>query len=304
MMDVVANGLIIIKNAEIRRKKECVIYPASKLLGNILRVMQKYGYIGEFEYIDDGRSGKFKVQLLGRINKCAAIKPRFPVKVKEFEEWEKRYLPARDVGILIVSTPQGVMSHHEAKKKGIGGCLIAYKEIKTVEIPEEVEVEVEGRKVTVKGPLGTLTKDFSHAPISIKTEDRKVVVETLWPKKKERALVGTIAAHIKNMIIGVTKGFTYKLKIVFSHFPISVKVEGDKVVIENFLGERGKRIAKIIGNAKVRVEKDDVIVQGIDIESVGQTAANIEKATRIKDKDPRVFLDGIYIYEKKIGMEI
>ena len=126
MMDVVANGLIIIKNAEIRRKKECVIYPASKLLGNILRVMQKYGYIGEFEYIDDGRSGKFKVQLLGRINKCAAIKPRFPVKVKEFEEWEKRYLPARDVGILLVSTPQGVMSHHEAKKKGIGGCLIAY----------------------------------------------------------------------------------------------------------------------------------------------------------------------------------
>ena len=88
--------------------------------------MQKHGYIGEFEYIDDGRSGKFRVQLLGRINKCRAIKPRFPVKVREFEEWEKRFLPSRDIGILIVSTPQGVMSHREAKAKGIGGRLLAF----------------------------------------------------------------------------------------------------------------------------------------------------------------------------------
>jgi len=126
MMDPVANGLTTIMNNEMRRKRECVIYPASKLLGRILRVMQMHGYIGEFEYIDDGRSGKFRVQLLGRINKCRAIKPRFPVKVREFEEWEKRFLPSRDIGILIVSTPQGVMSHREAKAKGIGGRLLAF----------------------------------------------------------------------------------------------------------------------------------------------------------------------------------
>jgi len=91
-----------------------------------LRVMQLNGYIGEFEFIDDGRSGKFKVQLLGRINKCGAIRPRFPVKVDEIEEWEKKFLPSRDVGLLIISTSRGVLSHKEAKEKGIGGRLLAY----------------------------------------------------------------------------------------------------------------------------------------------------------------------------------
>jgi len=125
-MDVVANGLTAIKNAEMRRMKSCVIWPASKLLGRVLRVMQMHGYIGEFEFIDDGRTGKFRVQLLGRINNCRAIKPRYPVKRHEFEYWEKRYLPSRDMGILVVSTPEGVMSHREAKKRGLGGRLIAF----------------------------------------------------------------------------------------------------------------------------------------------------------------------------------
>ncbi|MCD6242871.1 30S ribosomal protein S8 [Candidatus Bathyarchaeota archaeon] len=126
MMDTLANGLTTIMNNEMRRKKECVITPASKLLGRVLRIMQLNGYIGEFEFIDDGRSGKFKVQLLGRINKCGAIKPRYPVKADEFEKWEKQFLPARDIGLLIVSTPQGVMSHKEAKQKKVGGRLLAY----------------------------------------------------------------------------------------------------------------------------------------------------------------------------------
>jgi len=126
MMDTLANGLTIIMNNEIRNKRECVIAPASKLLGRVLRVMQLSGYIGEFEFIDDGRSGKFRVQLLGRINKCGAIKPRYPVKADEFETWEKRFLPARDIGVLVVSTPQGVMSHKEAKHKRIGGRLLAF----------------------------------------------------------------------------------------------------------------------------------------------------------------------------------
>lgn len=125
-MDTLANGLITIMNDELRNKRECVISPASKLLGRVLRIMQLNGYIGEFEFVDDGRSGKFKVQLLGRINKCGAIKPRFAVKVDEFEEWEKKFLPSRDVGILIISTPKGVLSHREAKEKRLGGRLTAF----------------------------------------------------------------------------------------------------------------------------------------------------------------------------------
>lgn len=126
MMSTLANGLNIIMNSEARNKRECIISPAPKLLGRVLKVMQQNGYIGEFEYIDDGRSGKFKVQLLGRINKCGAIRPHFPVKAKEFEEWEKCYLPSRDIGILVVSTSQGVLSHKEAKEKKIGGRLLAF----------------------------------------------------------------------------------------------------------------------------------------------------------------------------------
>jgi small subunit ribosomal protein S8 len=126
LMDTLANGLTTIINNEMRNKRECVITPASKLLGRVLRIMQLNGYIGEFEFIDDGRSGKFKVQLLGRINKCGAIKPRFPVRIEEFEEWEKKFLPSRDVGILIVSTPKGVLSHREAKEKLVGGRLLAF----------------------------------------------------------------------------------------------------------------------------------------------------------------------------------
>ena len=126
MMDTLANGLTSIANNELRNKLECVVSPASKLLGRVLRIMQLNGYIGEFEFVDDGRSGKFKVQLLGRVNKCGAIKPRFAVKSDAFETWEKTYLPSRDVGTLIVSTPQGVLSHREAKAKRTGGRLLAF----------------------------------------------------------------------------------------------------------------------------------------------------------------------------------
>jgi large subunit ribosomal protein L6 len=179
----------------------------------------------------------------------------------------------------------------------------AVEVVKTVEVPEGVELSIENKRVTVKGEKGTLTRDFSYAPVEIELDDKTIRVYAKWPRKKEAALVGTISAHIQNMITGVTKGFTYKLKIVFSHFPISVKVQGDKILIENFTGEKTPRIAKIVGSAKVTVKGDDVIVQGINIEDVGQTATNIEQATKIKKKDPRIFLDGIYIYERKEGME-
>jgi small subunit ribosomal protein S8 len=126
IMDTLANGLTTMMNNEMRNKRECVISPASKLLGRVLRVMQLNGYIGEFEFVDDGRAGKFKVQLLGRINKCGAVKPRFSVKSDEFERWEKRLLPSRDIGVLVISTSHGVFSHQEVKKKAIGGRLLAF----------------------------------------------------------------------------------------------------------------------------------------------------------------------------------
>ncbi|HLN46217.1 MAG TPA: 30S ribosomal protein S8 [Candidatus Sulfotelmatobacter sp.] len=125
-MDTLTNGLVTVINNEMRNKRECVISPASKLLGRVLRIMQLNGYIGEFEFIDDGRSGKFKVQLLGRINKCGAVKPRFSVKVDEFQDWEKKFLPSRDVGLMVVSTSKGVIAHREAAEKNLGGRLLAF----------------------------------------------------------------------------------------------------------------------------------------------------------------------------------
>jgi large subunit ribosomal protein L6 len=174
---------------------------------------------------------------------------------------------------------------------------------KTVQIPEDVDVTVEGKKITVKGPKGVLSRDFSYAPVTIELNGKSICISAEWPRKKEASLVGTIYSHIQNMITGVRKGFTYKLKIVFSHFPISVKVKDRMVLIENFTGERNPRKAKIVGDVKVIVQSEDVIVQGINVEDVSQTAANIEQATKVRRKDPRVFLDGIYIYERSEGMQ-
>ena len=172
-----------------------------------------------------------------------------------------------------------------------------------VEIPEGVNVEIDGMKVKVQGPKGEVSRDFSHARgIILRKEDGKVVIEAFFADSRRRALIGTIAAHIKNMITGVTKGFRYKLKIMYSHFPMKVEVrEGDGlVVINNFLGEKAPRKARIMPGAKVTVKGQDVIVEGIDIEAVAQTAANIELATKVKGKDRRKFMDGIYIYTREV----
>ncbi|MCE4625653.1 MAG: 30S ribosomal protein S8 [Desulfurococcales archaeon] len=129
MLDTLANALATIQNAEMRGKPEAIIMPASKLIAAVLRVMQKEGYIGEFEYINDGRWGKFRVKLLGRINKTGVVKPRTPISYKELmrlPESLRKYLASRDIGILILTTSQGVMSHREALEKKIGGIVIAY----------------------------------------------------------------------------------------------------------------------------------------------------------------------------------
>ena len=125
-MDTLANAFSSMLNSELRNKRECLISPASKLIGSVLRVLQVGGYIGKFEFIDDGRFGKFDVQLLGRINDCGIVKPRSSCKAEDLETWEKRFLPSKDLGLIIVSTPNGIMSHRDAKQKSIGGFLLAF----------------------------------------------------------------------------------------------------------------------------------------------------------------------------------
>ena len=167
-----------------------------------------------------------------------------------------------------------------------------------ISIPDGVDVTIDGG-VTVKGPKGELSRKFNHSEISMAVEDDRVVLEVKFPKKKDKAMIGTVRAHISNMITGVTEGFRYRMKIVYAHFPMSVKVAGDKVVIENFLGERHPRTARIVGDTKVQVKGDEVEITGINKEHVGQTMANIEQATKIKGRDPRVFQDGIYLVSKE-----
>ena len=128
-LNTLTNALITIYNNEIRRNKQAVIMPASKLIINVLRVMQKEGYIGEFEFIDDGRAGKIVVQLLGRVNKCGPITPRYPLKYRDLlrlPDYIRRYLPSKEIGIIIVSTPKGVMTHKDAIRERIGGIALGY----------------------------------------------------------------------------------------------------------------------------------------------------------------------------------
>ncbi len=133
-----------------------------------------------------------------------------------------------------------------------------------IEIPEGVEVIIENNMVTVKGPNGEDSRKFTYPNVSIKKDEDNVVLETAFPKKKDKAMIGTTKAHINNMITGVTDGFEYHMKIVFAHFPMTVKVEKDIVSIDNFLGERHPRSAKIVGSAKVAVKGDEVTITGIN----------------------------------------
>ncbi len=175
---------------------------------------------------------------------------------------------------------------------------------KSMTIPESVQLTIDGRKVRVTGPGGTLEEDFSHLPVYFALEGGAIRVYRPWARKREVALVGTALAHLRNMIRGVTSGYTCKLKIVYAHFPMTIKIQEKerRVMIENFTGEKTPRIARIVGSAKVKVAGDEIYVQGNNLRDVSQTGANIEAATKIKDKDQRVFLDGIYVFDKSEGM--
>src|SRR5438132_1237593 len=200
LQDPLNDAMATIRNAEAAGKTECVIRPASKLIGRVLKVMQDHEYIQSFELIEDGR------------------------------------------------------------------------------------------------------RKLSHPRIQIVVQGKQAKVRCEYPRRREGALVGTFAAHLRNMIVGVTEGYAYEMKIVYSHFPVKATVKGPEFIIENFLGEKFPRKTRIVGETKVEVKGDQVLLSGPDVEAVGQTAANIELATRIRGFDPRIFQDGIYI-TKKAGKE-
>lgn len=175
---------------------------------------------------------------------------------------------------------------------------VAPKVTKSVAIPSEVKTTFKHSTLTISGPKGTLTRDFSHPRIAIRVSKGEIIIESIMPKKKVSALVGTWEAHINNMITGVMQGYRYTLKVVYSHFPVKTILKDDEFLIENFLGESHPRKARILGDTKVDIKSDIITVSGIDIELVSQSAANIELATKIRRYDPRVFQDGIYLIEK------
>ncbi len=173
------------------------------------------------------------------------------------------------------------------------------KEIaRKIEIPEGVSVSLSRDVFTARGPKGTVERKFWYPGIRIEVEEEKILVDAESSRKEQKAMVGTFTSHIKNLIIGVSEGFECKMTIVYAHFPMQVKVEGKTFIIGNFLGEKKPRVAKILGETKVKVSGSEVIVTGINKEDVGQTAANIEQKTKIKRFDPRTFQDGIYIVQK------
>ena len=173
----------------------------------------------------------------------------------------------------------------------------------TIDIPEGVEANLEGSKLTVKGKEGENSREFNLRGVEFRIEGKKIILEHKKATKSEKKIINTIVAHIKNMIKGVQEKFEYQLKACFSHFPINVKVEGDVAHIKNFLGEKIDRKCKIPKNVDVKVDRDIITVSSVDRELAGQTAANLEAATKVGRRDRRIFQDGIFIISKA-GREI
>ena len=172
-----------------------------------------------------------------------------------------------------------------------------------IEIPEGVEIKIENGTINVKGPEGENKRIFDLRKIALEKKENKIIMGSKKATKKEKKMINTMTAHIKNMIKGTKEKFEYKLKIVFSHFPITVEVQGDKAIIKNFLGEKVPREVKVPKDAEIKVDKDIITVTSINKEIAGQAAANLESATKIKMRDRRIFQDGIYI-TNKAGREI
>jgi len=159
-----------------------------------------------------------------------------------------------------------------------------------VAIPEGVTVEIKGRDVTAKGPNGTVTKRFS-ALVKIERKDNELVVQG---SEKEKAYIGTVESLLGSMMTGAKEGFQNQLKVLYAHFPVTLEVKGDRVLVKNFIGEKHPRKARIMGGTKVEVKGQNITVSGPDKEAVGQTAANLKAAMKIRKKDLRVFQDGVF----------
>ena len=172
-----------------------------------------------------------------------------------------------------------------------------------IQIPKDVKVNLKGSMLHVQGPLGKVYKNFKKIPVIIQIKDDKIILKKTGDRKKHQAILNTAKSLIQTLCIGVTDGFTIKMKIVYSHFPITVNVEGKKVLIKNFQGERAPRISMIRGDTKIVVKGDDIILTGPVLTDVSQTAANIQLKSKVKNKDHRVFLDGIYRFSKSKGIE-
>jgi large subunit ribosomal protein L6 len=173
----------------------------------------------------------------------------------------------------------------------------------SVEIPEQVTVSLKKTMLGVSGPLGKTFKNFKKIPVLIQVQEKNVLIKTSGKRKKEYAIMNTVRSIIRTLCEGVLEGYTIKMKIVYAHFPITVKIQNNQVIIENFQGERAARIARIHGQTKIVAKGDEVILTGPVLSEVTQSAAEIEQKTKIKNKDHRVFLDGIYIYSEKKGIE-
>ena len=172
-----------------------------------------------------------------------------------------------------------------------------------VVIPEGVTVTQQKHMLTFVGPLGKTYKSFRKIPVNLEIAENKISMTTINHKKRDYAILHAARSVIRNICEGLIDGYTIKMKVVFAHFPITVKVEGKDIIIENFQGERAPRKTVIVGNTKVIPKGEDVILTGEVWTDITQTAANIELKTKVKNKDHRVFLDGIYAFEKKKGIE-
>jgi large subunit ribosomal protein L6 len=170
--------------------------------------------------------------------------------------------------------------------------------VRKVTIPEGVKVELVGSVLKVKGPKGQLERTVRFPQITTVVEGNDVIFSTESDRKSVIAMVGTFAAHTNNMCRGVTSGFEYRMKVVYSHFPIQLKLQGSRLEINNFLGEKKARYATIVNGVTAKIGNDEIILSGIDKELIGNTSANIEHATKIRNRDPRIFQDGIYIVDR------
>ena len=171
---------------------------------------------------------------------------------------------------------------------------------KEIEIPQGIAVQLEANIVIVKGKKGEINRTFKLRGIKIEKQDSKIIFGAEKATRYEKKILGTIVAHIKNMIFGVENGFEYKLQICSVHFPITVHIDAANhiAIIKNFLGEVKERKAKLLEGVDVQINGDIITINSIDKEKAGQTALNIEKSTRVRAKDRRVFQDGIFMIEK------